>query len=320
MGVVLALDSNMVDFPSYMSHYEKTPALIDVVNDFNLLVVVYGEPLFVGFQVLCKSIGLNYIGFRILFFSLMMLLNTLLFYKFKPYIFFILLWYLAFFYHNDGNIMRSAFSSTLVMLSVVYLNQKNLMLSFFCFVLAVLMHYFALFLLFFYTWYFLNFKRKAVIFFLLFSFLLGLLGISKFILLFIVGLGGEDMLILDKIYRYSLDEGRQGAGVLRFITVLPILIISVAIIKYRIVIRSKSDNAWLMVFTIAVSSLFFFSDFRLMSDRLFTLLGFSGSVLLILTFRAFDKSTLVVYQFFWISLLVLFTGFKYRNYTFGGGG
>jgi hypothetical protein len=317
MGLVLALDINMVDYPYYLHHHLKVPAIWQLISDPSLFHLVYGEPIFVVLQIVSKSIGLDYQGFRIFFYSLMMLFNTLFLSKYYKNVFFILLWYVAFFYHNDGNIMRAAFSSTLAMLSLHYLGVKSFLMSFIYCVAAILMHYSAVILLFFYFSYLANLGKKAVILVLTFSLFVGLLGVSRLLLFRIGDLGNESFFILDKLYRYSVDYASEAAGVLRFITVIPLLIILTVVYKYKLVIKTKADITWLIVSSVALSSLLFFSDFRLFADRIFTLLGLSCGVLLVISFRAFTESSLVFYRLFWALLLLSFTVYKYHSYYWG---
>jgi len=191
LGLLLALDSGIVDFQNYYYHYQKVPTLSEVIGDLSLFSDIYGEPLYAFIQLLCKSLGLSYLHFRILFFALMMAFNAAFITKFRSYSFLVLLWYFAFYYHNDGNIIRTAFSSTLFMLGVYYTGQRRLAFSMLYFISASLMHSLAIIFPAVYLVFYLNLGRNSIILMTFLSLLIGLLGISRATLKWIGSFGYE---------------------------------------------------------------------------------------------------------------------------------
>ncbi|WLD59432.1 EpsG family protein [Salinispirillum sp. LH 10-3-1] len=315
MGLVLALDSSMTDYSSYSEHFTKVPNISEILTDPKSFSRAYGEPAFVGLQVLAKSLGLDYVIFRVIFYSLMMAFNAIFFLKFKSYFVFIFFWYFAFFYHNDGNIMRTAFSSTLFMLGVFHLGHKKTYVSLAYFIAASLFHYTAIIFIGVYVAFFLNFGRWFVIFSLLLSLMFGFFGVGRSLLVWITSYSELSFIIFDKIYRYANYNLSPEAGVVRFITVVPMALILLVFVKYNLVIRNRLDRQWLVVFSLSVCFLFIFSDFRLFADRIFTLMGMAGGALLVASFKAFNSRSLLAYQLSWLILLLIFSVYKYFNYN-----
>jgi len=314
LGVLLALDANMTDFPNYMRHYFNVPSLSELIIDPSLFQQIYGEPLFAVMQITAKSLDLNYIEFRIVFYFILMTFNALLFSKLKGYAFLAVLWYFAFFYHNDGNIMRVAMASTLLMLCVYYYGLGRFLYAVVCFFSAVMFHYLSLVLLPILALHYLKVGKRFIILSIIFSLLFSFFVSSRELLLLVGGLANEESFIFDKIYRYAYGYESGGAGAIRFITVIPLVLISTILYKYKQTAQGAAARLWVLVFTMSLCSLFFFGDFRLFADRIYTMLGYSGAVILVLSVSAFERRSKIIYKAFWIFLILFFIVFKYRDY------
>lgn len=313
MGVILALDHNMADFFNYAEHYYYVPTFSNILDGASF-ETIYGEPLFALIQVLCKSLGLDYIDFRLIFFSIMMFFNAVFIFKFKSYSHIMLLWYFAFYYHNDGNIMRTAFSSTLLMLSVFYLGERKSKVSLLYYLGAVLFHYSSIVFLFVYLICYLNLGRRFVFISLVTSFFIAIFIGGRNILIWLISYFGDSSFLIQKLYHYAFEYDNGTGGIIRFIILIPMLIITFTMLKYEELIKEQSTKVYFLSFSMALCLLVVFSDFRLFSERYFTLLGWSGAAVLITTFNSFKGDSNLLYKGVWILLLFTFSMYKYMGY------
>lgn len=316
LGVILALDTNMTDFASYARHYQNVPLIDSVLRGHASIFDAYGEPGFVLMQSVAKYFSFSYVEFRLLFFFLLMTLNTIVICWFKWSALLVLPWYFAFFYHNDGNIIRMAFSSTLLMLAILQFSsgefKKSLLLS----VLAVSFHYSALLIVPLYILRKINPKAYLSSIFLILSILFGVIGFTAIVVELINMLGfTSEAYVVDKVLRYAQSD-REGGGLIRSITVFPFFILLFCIVRYK---KLLGDNELAYIFFItflfSLLNLFLFSDLRLFADRAFRMFGLSGGFLMYYIILSFSKRSRPIIVLLYLFYLFLFTAFKYQGYS-----
>jgi len=314
LGLVLALDVNMTDYFNYERIYKETAYFGQLLSGEKSFSDGYGEFGYVLLSSIAKSLGLGYDPFRVVYFTLLMSIIWIFFVRFKVSIFFASLWYFAYFFHNDGNIIRMAMASSIVMVGIGYLSLGYVRRFLILILVASAFHVSVLACLVLLFFYYFRPKRLFFIIALVVGLIIGLKG-GAYILGFLGKLSffsDSSVYIISKIVRY-LDAGREGAGLLRSLVVVSMTILVFFLVNFNRMYISRGHYIWFCSLFITLLFLLVFSDLRLFSDRMFRLFGMSGGVLLGFLVQNFQGINRLVVSTFLVIFFSAFLCFKYYS-------
>lgn len=314
LGVVLAIDTKQVDYNNYFIHFEKVPSLIDIFYGASF-DKTYGEYGFVIFQSVAKTFGLNYVEFRLALYATYSIVSFLMI-RASAFPLLAFLWFFSFFYHDDGNITRTALAGSIATLSLIHYSKGNLANYLLLISLSLSFHLISIVALFPVFFRFLPNRRLTYISILLTSLIIGNFG-GAYIISEILNYSSmsEESYMLKKLITYS-NSDRGGEGILRLSTLLPFAMMVFAIWKFDLLMKQKNAVVWLSTSTICLSLMFAFADFGLYANRVFRILGMSFIFLFPYQVRLFEKKTYCLYIVGLAFLLSLLVVIKFLNLPF----
>lgn len=277
--------------------------------------------------VKCFTENPMYLFISVAFFVVALNLRSLK--KYSPYFFLsVLVYYSNYYYVGTMTAMRQGMSAAVIFFGMAFLVEKRWTAFFITIGVATLFHFSAIFVLFGFLLYRLNFSSRILFFLVIGSFILGFISpISHWLFGHFVGLGDLSPQIQTGLsYLEDQDQG-FALGVLRP-TSLKQLMICLLAIKYRdfLVTKLKYYNVLFVFYCAATMWRFVFNDIAVLAARVGGLLSI-GEPVIVVSFLLLFKPEHRRWIALWIvlfaagSLYLNFKAFVYPPYVsalFGG--
>lgn len=311
LGVISALDANIVDFQEYARHYDNNPTLAELLVGEKSLRNGYGEYGYVAMSAVSKSVGLNYEGFRLGFFIISMVLVYIFLVKTCTNFVLPVLWYFCFHYYGEGNVLRTTMAAHFAWLAFYYYVQRSFSLFCVMAVAAVSFHLIALLIVIPVVLWRIDPGQRVAWGMVFLSLLIAVLvPLEQLVHWWATG-PGDGFFIGQKLGRYL--ETRQSEDVFRAIALVSVLTLLLAS-SQRAFMKDAAVYPWSIFIVSAICSLWVFRDIDLVANRAFAIFGIAGGIILAQGVRLFTFESRVAYVAACMSFLVAFSSFKHAAY------
>ncbi|MGA2914921.1 MAG: EpsG family protein [Sedimentisphaerales bacterium] len=291
------------DGKSYISVFLEVPDVLTWLGghfkySYNILQM---EPFYILLCSVIKLFTYNYIWLFLIMAAIAVLVNAYNYFKYSPYVILTLILYFShpFLYKEMGSI-RTGLASAILLFSIGFIYRKKL-LQFSAVTAAASLFHFAAFP--FFLSYFVNlfdFKKKTLYIILAIAFLIGLIGISSWMIQYLPPTGEISQKILAY---YEAEQYSASLGVFD-ITNIKLLFFSILLIYFKDTLQSRYPFFKVMLYIYLTGTVWriAFNDFGIFAARIATFFIIVEVILLpmlvtVIRTRFIAYLSLVIYAF-----------------------
>jgi hypothetical protein len=315
-----AFNSNIEDFSTYKEIFQSVPTFNIFLNNPDILNDLYGERGYLILNIIIKDfITDDYIFFRAIVFLLSF---SLLFYTFIKTSYFLpitIVYFIAYYFHQDTIVLRSTLATSFIMLSYIFLSQNKVIFSLLSLVIATqfqVIAYLGLIVLLLYKYLTLN--RKILLFIIFLSLVVGLYG-AGLIFADLINILYPESYLAEKVHWYLDIYDNEQVGILRGTVILNFFFLLYFTIKIDDFKKYFYFKVFYLSYLISFIFLVIFNDFPIVGDRAFNVYSITLPVLISYILTKVEEGSKYVFAIF-ILLFILLLFFKelggYDEYNF----
>jgi hypothetical protein len=300
-----------VDYGPYVELFNETPKFQDITaSDF---IVLYGEPGYLAFTSIVKSIGFEFVAVTMLFSIVSIVIKMYVASRVvRQYLLVVSLYLCLHFITVEFIELRWALSSSLVIMAIYNEISKRSKLAFLLIIFASIFHYFSLFFL--AVLFFRFFSLKSAGYFFVSSFLVALL--YKFITPSIGYSGDSEVYMIRRLFRY-INEPESSVGVFSYLRIVMYFSFYVMFSLFCNS-ASSSDKSLAKVAVLLLSCSLLISFVPLLYFRSMVVSDFFAISLLVIFMQNLNFNYRILFTFFLSILFCTWNILDAKNYEAAG--